>query len=336
MIPFDYARPSSVQAAIEAVRKDPKAKFIAGGTNLVDLMKRGIMNPEKLIDISALPLSNMETFRPPNAKGNWLRIGSGVLNSTLSEHTLVTENWPLLAQALKAGASPQVRNMATAGGNLLQRTRCSYFYDPAFPCNKREPGTGCSALKGHNRMHAIFGTSEACIAVHPSDMAIALAALNAVVIANGPKGIRRIPISDFHRLPGNTPHIDNNLQRDELITAIEIPPAPGLVKNAIYTKVRDRASYAFALVSVALALEMDTNSRNIKDVRIALGGVAHRPWRLTKTEAMLIGQQPSERLFNNAILKGLEGAKTFGHNHFKVPMARNTILHSLKTATGLA
>jgi xanthine dehydrogenase YagS FAD-binding subunit len=337
MIPFNYVKVSSVQSAVEAIRKDPKAKFIAGGTNLVDLMKRGIMNPEKLIDITALPLATIAMNKPSPASKSYrpvLRIGSGVLNSTVSEDSTVNERLPVLAQALKAGASAQLRNMATVGGNLLQRTRCPYFYDTAMPCNKREPGTGCSALKGYNRMHAIFGASDACIAVHPSDMAVAMAALEAEVTVTGPKGERRIPISDFHKLPGNTPHIDNTLQRDELILSVDVPLKPGLARKEAYLKVRDRASYAFALVSAAVVLYMD--KERISDARIALGGVAHKPWRMRAAEEALRGMPLSEDAFKAAITKGMEGAKGYGMNNFKLKLAPQTILQSLKTASGLA
>jgi xanthine dehydrogenase YagS FAD-binding subunit len=320
MIPFDYARPSTAKAAIDAVARDKSAKFIAGGSNLVDLMKRGVMSPEKIIDINTLPLRDIERT------GSMIRIGALTLNSTVAEDPLIMERLPLLSQALKAGA--------TVGGNLMQRTRCPYFYDTALPCNKRAPGSGCSALGGYNRMHAILGVSESCIAVNPSDMNVALAALEATVVVQGPKAIRRIPIGDFHRLPGNTPQLDNNLQRDELITAVEIPDNAGLASNVLYTKVRDRASYAFALVSVAATLHLENGV--IRDARLAMGGVAHKPWRLSKTEAFIRGQRPSIRLFNNAALEDLKEAKGHGFNNFKLVLAPNTIAQTLRTITGLA
>ena len=245
MINFSYARVSSSASAISMLAKDPAARFIAGGTNLVDLMKRGVMTPQKLIDISRLPLHKIEVM------GNVVRIGALALNSAVAEHALVKEKFPLLAQALAAGASPQIRNMATVGGNLMQRTRCPYFYDTTMPCNKRKPGSGCSALKGYSRMHAIFGASEQCIAVHPSDMCVALTALDASILVSSARGNRRIAFGDFHRLPGDRPDLDNQLQKGELITAIEIPNQDAFAKKAYYLKVRDRASYAFALVSVA-------------------------------------------------------------------------------------
>ena len=285
MINFSYARVSSSASAISMLAKDPAARFIAGGTNLVDLMKRGVMTPQKLIDISRLPLNKIEVM------GNVVRIGALALNSAVAEHALVKEKFPLLAQALAAGASPQIRNMATVGGNLMQRTRCPYFYDTTMPCNKRKPGSGCSALKGYNRMHAIFGASEQCIAVHPSDMCVALTALDASILVSSARGNRRIAFGDFHRLPGDRPDLDNQLQKGELITAIEIPNQDAFAKKAYYLKVRDRASYAFALVSVAAALDM--NGNNIRAARLAMGGVAHKPWRLTEAEQYLKGKSAS-------------------------------------------
>ncbi|RYY99747.1 MAG: xanthine dehydrogenase family protein subunit M [Chitinophagaceae bacterium] len=326
MINFNYAKATSAKSAIEAVSKNAGARFIAGGSNLVDLMKRGVTAPEKLIDITGLPLRAIEQRR------GGLHIGSLALNSTVSEDPIVNAQFPLLAQALKAGASPQLRNMATVGGNLMQRTRCPYFYDTALPCNKRQPGSGCSALEGYNRMHAVFGASGKCIAVHPSDMAVALAALEATVLVQGPKGERRIPIADFHRLPGDTPHIDNNLQRAELITGIELKgPGPG-ERRARYLKVRDRASYAFALVSVATLLPLDGSGR-IRGARIAMGGVAHKPWRLTPTEVLLEGKIPSEAMFLTAVRAGLKDARGYGHNDFKIPMAEGALMDTLLSLT---
>ncbi|HEV7331974.1 MAG TPA: xanthine dehydrogenase family protein subunit M [Flavisolibacter sp.] len=327
MINFGYAKPLSAQAAVTAVAKDKTAKFIAGGTNLVDLMKRGVTAPEKLVDITGLPLKSIEQ------KGNTIHIGALALNSAVAESEVVIKNIPLLSQALKAGASAQIRNMATVGGNMLQRTRCGYFYDTALPCNKREPGTGCSALEGYNRMHAIFGTSESCIAVHPSDMCIALAALDATVVITGPKGARRIPFLQFHRLPGNTPQLDNNLQRDELITGVEVPVNPLLAQHSLYTKIRDRISYAFALVSVAAALDMKGST--IQQARLAMGGVAHKPWRLTAAEAYLKGKQASETTFRGAAAVAMKEAKGYGDNNFKLTLAPNTIVHTLKKLTGV-
>jgi xanthine dehydrogenase YagS FAD-binding subunit len=251
----------------------------------------------------------------------------------VAEHKIILTNHPLLSQALNAGASAQLRNMATVGGNMMQRTRCPYFYDIALPCNKREPGTGCGALEGFNRMHAIFGYSDKCIAVNPSDMSVALAALDATVLVTGPKGNRRIPFVDFHRLPGDTAEKDNNLNRGELILSVEIPNGP-FTKNVHYLKLRDRASYAFALVSVAAALNM--NGKTIKDARLAMGGVAHKPWRLTEAEKALAGKTASEEIFRNAATIAMTGAKGFKHNSFKLKMGANAIVEALKTASGIA
>lgn len=328
MINFDYIRPSTTKAAIDALNKDAAAQFIAGGTNLVDLMKRGVTNPEKLIDITGLPLKNIESVN------GFLRIGALVLNSDLAEHKLVVKKFPLLSQAIHAGASPQIRNMATVGGNMLQRTRCPYFYDTVLPCNKREPGSGCGALEGYNRMHAIFGATDTCIAVHPSDMCVALAALDAVVIVSSNKGERRIAFVDFHRLPGNDAAKDNNLQRGELVTAVEIPDNNAFVKNAKYLKVRDRSSYAFALVSVAAALQL--NGKTIKDARIAMGGVAHKPWRLTAAENFLKGKNATAEVFKQAATIALKDAKSYGHNHFKLTLAPNTVVQALLSAAGIS
>lgn len=328
MINFDYIKPSSQKAAIDALNKDASAQFIAGGTNLVDLMKRGIAAPQKLIDINNLPLKNIE-----QGKG-FIRIGSLALNSEVAESELIIKKLPLLSQALKAGASPQLRNMATVGGNMMQRTRCSYFYDTTMPCNKRQPGTGCGALKGYNRMHAIFGASDSCIAVHPSDMCVALLALDATVIVSNNKNERRIPFAGFHRLPGVTPQKDNNLQRGELIIAVEIPDNDAFSKNVLYTKVRDRASYAFALVSVAAALDMKGST--IQTARLAMGGVAHMPWRLTSTENFLKGKQASLSNFQQAASIAMKEGKGYGNNNFKLKLAPNTLIETLKTISGLS
>lgn len=324
---FQYTRPSKTKAAIEAVAKDPNARFIAGGTNLLDLMKRGIMAPDKLVDINRLPLTAIE-----KANGS-TRIGALALNSTVAEDKLVREKHPLLSQALNAGASAQLRNMATVGGNMLQRTRCPYFYDTALPCNKREPGTGCGALEGINRMHAIFGFSDKCIAVHPSDMSVALVALDATVLVSGPKGERRIAFNDFHRLPGDTPQKDTNLEQGELITVVDIPDSP-FTKNVSYLKVRERASYAFALVSVAAALSLDGNT--IKDARLAMGGVAHKPWRFPEVEKMMVGKLATEATFRHAADMAMQGAKAFKHNAYKLKLSPNTIVQALKNAAGIA
>ena len=327
MINFNYVKSTSVQNATAVLNREATAKAIAGGTNLVDLMKRGVMSPQKLVDVTALPLKEIQR------NGNVISLGALALNSAVAEHKLVKEHLPLLSQALNAGASAQIRNMATVGGNMMQRTRCPYFYDTVMPCNKREPGTGCSALQGYNRMHAIFGASEQCIAVHPSDMCIALAALDASVVIAGPGGERRLPFLNFHRLPGNTPQLDNNLQRGELITAVEVPVVKGLAAKSLYTKIRDRASYAFALVSVAAALDM--KGKTIQQARLAMGGVAHKPWRLTAAENFLRGKGATVANFQQAASLAMQEARGHGHNNFKLTMAPNTLVHTLKTVAGI-
>jgi xanthine dehydrogenase YagS FAD-binding subunit len=319
---FQYIRPATQKAAISEMTKGSPA-FLAGGTNLIDLMKNGVSAPDKLVDINNLPMAAI-TKTPTG-----IRIGALAKNSVVAEHELITKNFPLLALALQAGASPQLRNMATVGGNMMQRTRCGYFYDTTMPCNKRQPGSGCAAVGGYNRMHAIFGTSEKCIAVHPSDMCVALVALDAVVIVAGPKGERKIPFADFHRLPGEMPEKDNTLQKGELIIATDIP-TNSFSKHAHYLKIRDRASYAFALVSVAAALNMNGNT--IKDVRLAMGGVAHKPWRLTEAEKFLKGKPATEAVFKQAATIAMKGAKSFGENDFKLTMAPNAIVEALKSA----
>lgn len=323
MINFDYSKASTVQAAVNTLSKDASAQFIAGGTNLVDLMKRGVMSPQKVVDITGLPLKEIEK------KGDTIQIGALALNSEVAENDLIKKHLPLLSQALKAGASQQIRNMATVGGNMVQRTRCGYFYDTALSCNKREPGSGCSALQGYNRMHAIFGTSDKCIAVHPSDMCIALAALDATVLVTGPRGSRRIAFTDFHRLPGATPQLDNNLQRGELITGVEVPLNAALAQRSLYTKIRDRVSYAFALVSVAAALDM--KGKTIQAARLAMGGVAHKPWRLTAAEDFLKGKEATVQNFQQAASLAMKDAKGYGYNNFKLTLAPNTIVQTLKT-----
>ena len=324
MINFQYARADGVADAVRRIAADPSAKFIAGGTNLIDLMKQDVERPSRLIDISHLPLKSVEE----TADGG-VRIGALVPNSDLAYHPLIAERYPLLASAILAGASAQLRNMASTGGNLLQRTRCYYFYDTATPCNKREPGSGCSALAGLNRIHAILGTSESCIATHPSDMCVALAALDAKIHVAGPSGERTIALTDFHRLPGTTPQRDTNLQSDEIVTAVELP-ARGFAKNYTYLKIRDRLSYAFALVSVAAALELD--GETIKEARLALGGVAHKPWRDTGAEAALRGQTANRAAFTQTADLILRDAKGFAHNAFKIDLARRVIVRALTQA----
>ncbi len=323
MINFQFVRTSVIKTALSLIGKDPKATFIAGGTNLVDLMKRGVTAPEKLIDINYLPLKKIELIN------NVLHIGALVSNSALAENAIVKEKFPLLMLALQAGASAQLRNVATVGGNMMQRTRCGYFYDTTMPCNKRVPGSGCGAIGGYNRMHAIFGASESCIAVHPSDMCVALVALEAKVVIANAKGERKINFIDFHRLAGNTPDKDNNLQKNELIVRLEIP-INNLNKNFHYLKVRDRSSYAFALVSVAAALDIKNNI--ISDVRLAMGGVAHKPWRLIEAENFLKGKTANASNFEDAARIAMYGAKGYGANDFKLKMAPNSIIEALTVA----
>lgn len=327
MINFDYIKAATEMNAVGAC-KDPSAQFIAGGTNLVDLMKRGVTNPEKLVDITGLGMNTIEQ------KGNTITIGALALNSAVAEHALIVQHFPLLSQALRAGASQQIRNMATVGGNMMQRTRCGYFYDLTMPCNKRAPGTGCGAMQGYNRMHAIFGASDKCIAVHPSDMCVALAALDATVLISNGKTVKRIPFKDFHKLPGNNPEKDNNLLKGELIKGIELTLQPGFAAHSLYSKIRDRASYAFALVSVAAALDM--NGKTIKDIRLAMGGVAHKPWRLTAAEQFLKGREATAANFKQAATLAMKDAKAYGPNQFKLTLAPNTIVHTLQTLTGIS
>jgi xanthine dehydrogenase YagS FAD-binding subunit len=321
---FEFSRATDVADAVRQVAADPDAKFIAGGTNLIDLMKYDVVRPTRLIDITRLPLDKVEE----TATGG-VRIGALVPNTDLAYHPLIESRYPLVSHAILAGASQQLRNMASTGGNLVQRTRCFYFYDVVTPCNKREPGSGCSAIDGINRINAILGTSSSCIATHPSDLCVALAALEATVHVAGPAGERTIAFADFHRLPGDTPHLDTNLQPNEIITAIELPPK-GFAANHSYLKIRDRLSYAFALVSVAAALELDGG--RIKEARLALGGVAHKPWRNTDAEAALRGQGPDAASFAKAADLVLSGAKGFAHNAFKIDLARRAIVRTLTQA----
>jgi xanthine dehydrogenase YagS FAD-binding subunit len=320
---FAYARAADVAEAVRQIAAEPSAKFIAGGTNLIDLMKVDVERPTRVIDINRLPLKSVEEI------DGGVRIGALVPNSDLAYHPLIEQRYPLLSSAILAGASAQLRNMASTGGNLLQRTRCFYFYDTATPCNKREPGSGCSAINGLNRQHAILGHSDSCIATHPSDMCVALAALDARVHVAGPSGERTIALTDFHRLPGNTPQLDTNLHPNEIITAIALP-AQGFAKNYSYLKIRDRLSYAFALVSVAAALEMEGDT--IKEARLALGGVAHKPWRDGAAEAALRGQVANHTAFRHAADLLLRDATGFAHNTFKIDLARRAIMRTLTQA----
>jgi xanthine dehydrogenase YagS FAD-binding subunit len=327
MMQFSYQKAPDLSSALSQIRSAPDAKFIGGGTNLFDLIKADVMRPAQVVDINQLPLQEITE----NEKGG-LRIGALVTNSDVAWNPLITERYPLLAKAILAGASPQLRNMATTGGNLLQRTRCYYFYDRATPCNKRSPGSGCGAIGGWNRIHAILGASSSCIAVHPSDMCVALAALEAEVRVESMEGARVIPFADFHRLPEDNPERDHNLREDELITAVDLP-ADDFSQHVTYIKVRDRSSYAFALVSVAAALQMDNGI--IKKARIALGGVAHKPWRRPETEALLENQRPERAVFEAAAQDLLQGAKGQGHNNFKIDLAHRAIIRALNEAAGL-
>lgn len=332
MKPFAYTRATNQATAISMVAREPTTKFIAGGTNLIDLMKEGVEEPDRLVDITRLELARIEE------RDGGLRLGALARNSDTANHPLVRERYPLVSQAILAGASPQLRNAATNGGNLLQRTRCFYFYDTAMPCNKRQPGSGCGALEGFNRIHAIFGTSgtngEQCIATHPSDMCVALVALDAAVQVEGSNGARRsIPFAEFHRLPGDTPQVDTNLKRDELITAIDLPATSArFASSSYYLKVRDRASYAFALVSVATAL--DRQGDRIREARVAMGGVAHKPWRASEAEKILTGAPADEQTFRRAAEATMREAKTREHNQFKVEMGKRAIVRALMTAAG--
>jgi xanthine dehydrogenase YagS FAD-binding subunit len=322
MNPFQYSKPDSVEGAVHLA--GPASRFIAGGTNLLDLMKENLTRPEHLIDITGLPLREISE----TCQGG-LMIGALVSNADLAWHPMIEQRYPLLSQAILAGASPQLRNMASTGGNLLQRTRCYYFYDANVPCNKREPGSGCPARDGLNRIHAIFGASPQCVATHPSDMCVALAALEAQVHVQGRDGARVIEFADFHRLPGDHPERDNHLAEGELITAIELPAA-GFAEHSHYLKIRDRASYAFALVSVAAALEF--SGPVIREARLVLGGVAHKPWRNEAVEHWLVGKAASQETFSAAADALLQHADPLEHNAFKVTLARRAIVRALSGA----
>jgi xanthine dehydrogenase YagS FAD-binding subunit len=319
MTPFQYERASDVSGALAAGAR-AGAQYLGGGTNLVDLMRETIERPDVLVDVTGLSRQIEET------EGGGLRIGAGVKNTAVAADRRVRERFPLLAQAILAGASAQIRNMATVGGNLMQRTRCVYFYDDAARCNKRAPGEGCDARDGFNRNHAVLGASESCVATHPSDMCVALAALDAVVTVTGRNGSRNIPLTAFHRLPGDTPHMETVLEQGELITAVTLPPN-GIAAHSHYRKVRDRASYAFALVSVAAGLEMEGGT--IKDVRLALGGVAHKPWRTERAEAALRGGPATETAFRRAAEAELAEAQALRDNAFKIDLAKRVIADTL-------
>lgn len=321
---FSYVRATSVQDAVRRSHATQNAQFIAGGTNLVDRLKVFLDEPAQLIDVSRLNLKQIEATRDGG-----MRIGALATNTAVADHPQIRRDYPLLSRAILSGASQQIRNVATVGGNLLQRTRCPYYYDRAFACNKRQPGSGCAAIQGVNRMHAILGASERCVAVHPSDMCVALAALDAVVEVEGFRGRRQILLNNFHRLPGDTPERDTQLEPGELITAVILPPVP-FAKTGVYLKLRDRASYAFALISVATAV--DRRGDRIHDVRLALGGVAHKPWRTPAAEAFLKGKPATPATFQQAAEIALQGAKPLTHNRFKVDMAKRAIKRALSVA----
>jgi len=322
MQPFSYLRAADVETAVHTIATHSAAQFLAGGTNLLDLMKLGVEKPDYLIDISRLPLTGVEEYP------EYIRVGALMRNSNLASHALIQENYPVLTEAILAGASPQLRNMATVGGNLMQRTRCSYFTDTAAPCNKRSPGSGCSAIGGHNRNHAILGTSKQCIATHPSDMAVALAALDAMLLIDGPHGKRSVSLMDFYLIPGETPEKETALESGELIVGIELPKTTFAAKS-LYLKIRDRASYSFALVSVAAVLEVEDG--RIQTARIALGGVATKPWRAYEAEALLQGAVPTSELFATAAAAATNTAVPQTQNGFKVVLTQRAIIRALST-----
>ncbi|KAB8317357.1 xanthine dehydrogenase family protein subunit M [Tolypothrix campylonemoides VB511288] len=327
MNPFTYVRAANSEEAIATLTREPQAMLIAGGTNMLDLMKEGVHTPSQLVDIRKLPSTEIVT------KDGGIRIGAAARNSDVAYNSLVQERYPVLSEAILAGASAQLRNMATVGGNLMQRTRCPYFHDIAFQCNKRQPDSGCDALEGFNRMHAVLGTSDRCIAAHPSDMCVALVALDAVVQTQGPTGERSIPISDFHLLPGETPHLETVLEHGEMITAVDLPAMP-FAWRSHYLKVRDRASYAFALVSAAVVLEID--DQEIRNARIALGGVGTKPWRSLEAEQVLVGAPATEETFTAAANAALREARPYQYNQFKIELAKRTLEEALKTVAAIS
>ncbi|HZO92375.1 MAG TPA: xanthine dehydrogenase family protein subunit M [Candidatus Baltobacteraceae bacterium] len=321
MNPFRYERANDAQGAVATLARETNGAFLGGGTNLVDLMKLGVATPELLVDVARLPYDDIEEL-----PGGGVRIGAAVKNSVLAANPLIRKRYPLLSRALLSGASGQLRNLATTGGNLLQRTRCLYFQDVTKPCNKRRPGSGCPAREGYHRNLAILGASEHCIATHPSDMAVAMIALDALVRVEGPSGERTIPLTEFYRLPGDTPQRDTVLEHGELITAVDVPALPFATRST-YEKVRDRASYAFALVSVAAALDVEGGT--VRDVRLALGGVAHRPWRATRAEDVLRGAPANAETFAHAADAELAAAQPLRDNAFKVTLAKRVIARAL-------
>jgi xanthine dehydrogenase YagS FAD-binding subunit len=320
---FAYARAENTETALQLIARHQNAKFLGGGTNLVDLVRENIEQPDCLVDVTGLPHAAIEALL-----GGGIRIGALVRNSHLAANRMIRERYPVLSQAILQGASGQIRNMATTGGNIMQRTRCYYFYDGEARCNKRVPGAGCDALEGFNRMHAILGASDACIATHPSDMCVALAALDAIIRVRGMGGEREIPMVEFHRLPEDTPQIDTHLQPGELITAVDVPALP-FACHSLYRKVRDRASYAFALVSVAAALEVEDGT--IVNARLALGGVAHKPWRAVTAEHVLVGATANIETFKAAAAAELKPARGYKHNAFKIELAGRTIVSVLQS-----
>lgn len=328
MTPFTYHRPTSVAEAVTALAQ-PGAYLLGGGTNLVDLMRKGVEMPDHVVDVQSLPLGTIE-----DAEGG-VRIGALVSNTDLASDKRIRTDYRMLSEALLSGATQQLRNRATTAGNVLQRTRCYYFTDPSYPCNKREPGSGCPALTGFNRIHAILGESEHCIATHPSDMCVALAALDATVEVTGSEGDRRIPLVEFHTLPGDSPEAETVLRADDVITAVTLPEASDASRQSVYVKVRDRRSYAFALVSVAAGLAVGEDG-TITDVRLALGGVAAKPWRATDAEQLLHGHEPSDRLFREAGEQIVADATGYGHNDFKIDLTPRTVAVALNKALRLA
>ena len=332
MRPFEYVPAEDVASATRAVAADPATRFVAGGTTLVDLMKLEVEQPSRLVDINRLARRDPSLEAIVELPNGGLRIGALVRNSDLAWNELVRTRYPVLSQAVLAGASGQIRNMATTGGNLLQRTRCYYFRDTAMPCNKREPGSGCSAIHGHNRIHAVLGTSEHCIATSPGDMPVALNALDAVVRLRGPSGERTVPITAFHVTPGAHPDVETVLRHGEMITAVDLPPLPFAVRSH-YRKVRDRASYAFALASAAVAL--DVSGGRIRDARVALGGVGTKPWRAHEAERVLKGQAPATALFRAAAEAELRHAVPHQENAFKIELAKRTMVRALSTVAAM-
>ncbi|MGF2036371.1 MAG: xanthine dehydrogenase family protein subunit M [Nostoc sp. CmiVER01] len=327
MQPFSYKKAGQAENAVALVTPDAQASYIAGGTSLIDLMKLNVQTPRELVDINPLPLSKIEV------QGNGVRIGATASNSDVAYNPIIQERYPVLSEALLSGASPQLRNMATVGGNLLQRTRCYYFRDTSMPCNKRVPGSGCAAIEGYNRIHAILGGSDRCIATHPSDMAVAMVALDAVVQTRGPRGERSIPLVDFHLLPGETPERETVLEHGELIVAVDLP-ASTFGKRSHYLKVRDRASYAFAMTSVAAALDIQNGI--IRSARIALGGVGTKPWRATEAEKILLNKPANQATFQAAANAAIAGAKPQKYNGFKVELTKRTIVKALFAVGGMA